>query len=154
MEVTMKSILGRLVIVGTLTTACLVQIDRGGSSGIARADDSSSEGHRSGRFHGRYGFDATGTVIGVGDFAANGVMIFNANGTLTATESVNLDGQIFHINYTGSYTLNPDNTGTITSIDENGGVSTFDWVLTAGRQRASAVQRDEGIITLVKLERQ
>lgn len=88
----MKKTLGRLAVVGLMTVACFVDADRGGA-GIAHAEEASEPAPRRGDFHGRYGWDATGSLVGLGNFVANGVIVFNRDGTLTATESGSLEGE-------------------------------------------------------------
>jgi hypothetical protein len=145
----MKRILATSAFVGLFSGAYLLGLSQSNSASIAHAnlpDSSATEA--------RYGYHGRGTLLGVGDFAANGVLVFNADGTLTATESVNLEGQIFHSTYTGSWTLGPDNTGSFTTIDAHGGASSFAWVLTARRERGTAVMEDAGIVALMEMERQ
>ena len=59
--------------------------------------------------HGSYGLHATGTVIGVGDFAAVGRFIFDGKGNLTATLFVRVNGNNFEPpQITGTYSVSPD----------------------------------------------
>ncbi|XXY47239.1 hypothetical protein WME91_45270 [Sorangium sp. So ce269] len=149
----MKKTLGRLAVVGLMTVACFVDADRGGA-GIAHAEEASESALRRGDFHGRYGWDAAGSLVGLGSFVANGVIVFNRDGTLTATESGSLEGEYFTDTFTGTWTLDEGGTGTFTTVDSAGGVSVFDWVLTAKGQRGTAISRDPGDVTLLRMERQ
>jgi hypothetical protein len=144
--------MGQMALVGLLAIVCFLD-DRGGNAGVARAEEE-AVASTTGSLYGGYGYDASGTVIAAGDYVANGVITFHPDGTLTAVESANFNGQSFYSTYTGWYTVNAGNTGTITTVDQFGGVSVFDLVLTANRYRGSVVQRDEGVLTLLKLERQ
>ena len=63
---------------------------------------------------GRWSFSSSGTVVGVGPRAVVGIFALDADGDLTngkATSSLN--GTIFHETFSGTYTVNPDCTGTI-----------------------------------------
>ncbi|WP_437726701.1 hypothetical protein [Sorangium sp. So ce861] len=149
----MKKSLVRLAIVGLLTGACFLDVEQRGA-GIVHAREPAASERRGGGFHGRYGWDASGTIVGQGNFVANGTITFHRNGTLTATESGNLEGAYFTDTFTGTWTLDQDGTGTFTTVDSSGGVSVFDWVLTAQGQRGTAIARDAGDVTLLRMERQ
>jgi hypothetical protein len=59
--------------------------------------------------HGSYGLHATGSVIGVGDFAAVGRFNFDGNGNLTAQLFVRLNGEnAEHPDITGTYSVSQD----------------------------------------------
>jgi len=59
--------------------------------------------------HGSYGLHATGTVLGVGPFAAVGVFSFDGNGHLTGTLTSRVNGNTFSKEtLTGAYTVTPD----------------------------------------------
>lgn len=149
----MKRTLGRLAVVGLISIACFLDADRGGA-GIAHAEEAAESARRGAGFHGRYGWDAAGSLVGLGSFVANGVIVFHRDGTLTATESGSLEGEYFTDTFTGTWSLGEDDTGTFTTIDSSGGVSVFDWVLTAKGQRGTAISRDTGDVTLLRMERQ
>jgi len=59
--------------------------------------------------HGSYGLHATGTVIGVGDFAAVGRFTFDGNGNLTGKLFVRVAGNNAEPPvFSGSYSVSPD----------------------------------------------
>lgn len=59
--------------------------------------------------HGSYGLRATGTVIGVGDFAAVGRFDFDGHGQLTATLYVRVNGNnVGPVHPSGTYSVSPD----------------------------------------------
>jgi hypothetical protein len=63
--------------------------------------------------NGSYGLHATGSVIGVGDFAAVGRFVFDGKGSLTAKLFVRINGNnVEPPEFTGTYTVNPDCTVT------------------------------------------
>ena len=65
--------------------------------------------------HGHYSLHATGTVIGVGDFAAVGRFTFDGNGNLTGKLFVRVAGNnVEPPEFTGTYSIGPDCTVTDT----------------------------------------
>jgi hypothetical protein len=59
--------------------------------------------------HGSYGLHATGTIIGVGDFAAVGRFTFDGRGNLSAKLFVRVNGNnIEPPPITGTYAVSPD----------------------------------------------
>jgi hypothetical protein len=63
--------------------------------------------------HGSYGLHATGTVIGVGDFAAVGRFTFDGKGNLSAKLFVRINGNnVEPPEFTGTYSVSPDCTVT------------------------------------------
>ncbi len=59
--------------------------------------------------HGSYGLHATGTVIGVGDFAAVGRFAFDGKGNLTASLFIRVNGNNIEApQITGTYSVSPD----------------------------------------------
>jgi len=141
----MKRIVSVLAVLGLSTVAYLTGVS---AASTARADDALQFGVKPIK----YGYNAEGTITGLGPFVANGVVTLLPDGSIAAVETANVNNTIYHTNYTGSYTISPDNTGTLTTIDPYGGVSHFSVVFTSGRQRATGVQDDD--IVLLKLERQ
>ncbi len=62
---------------------------------------------------GKWGFTTNGTVVGVGPRASQGILTLDAAGNLLdgkATSSLN--GSVTHETFSGTYTVNPDCTGT------------------------------------------
>ena len=63
--------------------------------------------------NGSYGLHATGTIVGVGDFAAVGRFTFDGNGNLTGRLFVRVAGNnIAPPAFTGTYSVSPDCTVT------------------------------------------
>src|ERR1700681_1412603 len=73
-----------------------------------------ADGHGDGQcsnatLHGSYGLHATGTVNGVGDFAAVGRFAFDGKGNLTGKLFVRVNGNnVEPPEFTGTYSVNPD----------------------------------------------
>jgi hypothetical protein len=80
--------------------------------------------------HGNYGLHATGTVIGVGDFAAVGRFTFDGKGNLKAKLFVRINGNnVEPPELTGVYSVSPDCTVT----DSWGGSSHVSVIVDRGR---------------------
>jgi hypothetical protein len=71
---------------------------------------------------GNYGFSDSGTIVGVGPRAAVGLLSFNAAGQIKGQVTASLNGGISQTTLSGTYTVNPDCTGTttFTELDQNG----------------------------------
>jgi hypothetical protein len=67
------------------------------------------------RAAGTYALTDTGTVVGVGPRSAVGIWTMDAAGNVTNGKGTSsLNGTIFHETFSGTYTVDPDCTGTIT----------------------------------------
>jgi hypothetical protein len=99
------------------------------SGNIAEGKDNCSNA----TLKGSYGLHATGTIIGVGDFAAVGLFTFDGKGGLTGKLFVRANGNNFAPpEFTGTYSVNPDCTvsdswggSTHVSVIVNGGKEYF-----------------------------
>lgn len=69
------------------------------------------------RTAGTYGVSDTGTVAGIGPRAVVGLITFDHAGNASAVVTANLNGSVSQTTLTGTYTVNPDCTGT-TSFSE------------------------------------
>jgi hypothetical protein len=71
---------------------------------------------------GSYGFSDSGTVVGVGPRAAVGLLTFNAAGQVQGPVTASLAGGITQTSLFGTYTVNPDCSGTASfaELDQNG----------------------------------
>jgi hypothetical protein len=73
---------------------------------------------------GSFGYKSTGTLLKsyvlppfAGPFAEVGIQTFDANdGTTSATATLSSNGNIVSVTVTGTYTVNPDCTGTVTLL--------------------------------------
>jgi hypothetical protein len=75
--------------------------------------------------HGSYGLHATGTIIGVGEFAAVGRFTFDGNGTLTAVLITRVNANNSVRTLTGPYSVSSDCIMSDTWIfDDDGSSST------------------------------
>ncbi len=75
----------------------------------ARAADSACSLSRAA---GHYGFLDSGTVVGVGARAAVGLLTFDAEGNISGPVTASLGGSVTGTTLSGTYSVNPDCTGT------------------------------------------
>ncbi len=57
------------------------------------------------------------------------------------------NGEIVHRTYTGTYTVNPDGTGSTLLTDSNGDVTHFDIFIRKDRDEVSYVETDPGVVS-------
>jgi hypothetical protein len=82
-------------------------------------------------------------------FTQSGYEIYRGNGTMSGFFTGSDNGVISrNIRYTGTYTLNPDCSGTLTTRDEGSNVDLhFDQFVMPSGKEFSWIQTDEGIIS-------
>lgn len=61
---------------------------------------------------GKYGVSDSGTVVSVGPRAATALLTLDAEGNITGKVTANVNGGVTHTTVSGTYTVNPDCTGT------------------------------------------
>lgn len=100
---------------------------------------------------GNYTDQATATVIpgGLAPAACTGIVTFDGKGNLTARESHSFNGFIVPVaNYTGTYTLNADCSGTmILKSLEQGFTTKQNFVVTEDNKEIPYVAQDEGVVS-------
>jgi hypothetical protein len=95
---------------------------------------------------GNYGFTASGFFPnGAGDapIAASGVVTLDGEGTATATITASFDGSVQTFPYTGTYSVNPDCTGSITATPGSG-LASFSIVVVRGGAEILGIDIDPG----------
>lgn len=104
-----ERIRSKMVQVLSLSTVAVVLF---GNTLIADEHDKDENGNRqcsNATLNGSYGLHATGTIIGVGPFAAVGVFTFDGRGNLSATLTQKVNGNASPpITITGTYTVAPN----------------------------------------------
>jgi hypothetical protein len=98
---------------------------------------------------GTYIFDYTGYTIVDGEhvpFSAAGFEYYNGDGTMRGVFSGVDGGVTRNLEYTGTYTVNPDCTSELTTNDPVFGDLHFDQFLGPGGNRFTFVQTDEGSV--------
>ncbi len=92
---------------------------------------------------GRFGYSFTGSISGLGSTAAVGIIRINGDGTLSATDTQSIAGQITRDRkFTGTYTVNPNCTGS--AVFSTGG--TGDFVVVNDRTEFLFVFTNPGIV--------
>src|SRR5262245_28579702 len=72
---------------------------------------------------------------------------YHGDGTMTGVYSFSDHGTISHnVSYTGTYTVNPDCTGALTTVDENGVVVHADLFFGRDGEEVSFVLTDSGVV--------
>jgi hypothetical protein len=87
---------------------------------VAPTAQAADKGCTNGSLKGTFAYTNTGVLTApvspAGPFAGVGAQTFDGNGNTTATGSVSVNGNIFAVTITGTYTVNPDCTGTFTLL--------------------------------------
>ena len=98
---------------------------------------------------GTYGFNFAGVYFDssgntVYDSSA-GLWTLDGQGNVTGKETDSFDGQIFRADtYTGTYTVNSDCTGSLTTNSQAVGPANYDFTLTNGHNQILLVENDSG----------
>jgi hypothetical protein len=81
------------------------------------------------------------------DFAFAGKEQFHGDGTLKGVSTYTDKDNVLHrVSYTGTYTVNPDCTGTYTSTDENGVVTHIDMFFGTDAAELYFILTDPGVV--------
>jgi hypothetical protein len=99
---------------------------------------------------GSYVYANSGFVVSGSDqipFAQAGRDVFYGDGTFTGAATVNTNGAVARIVYSGTYTLNPDCSGAATLTDNLGGISHFDLFVSNSGTVLTYVQTDPDYVT-------
>lgn len=112
--------------------------------------------------NGTYAVGRQGTIVGsLGTpfpappfpFAEAGIATFNGAGTFFGKTTVNADGFVLTPTFTGSYTVNPDCTGTVT-VNSSLGINLHNAIVVAnGGQRYIETQTDQWAVVEGRVER-
>ncbi len=92
---------------------------------------------------GTYGWYGTATNVDNGRISADvAIQTFDGAGQFTGHDTLNSNGEIFHRTFTGSYTVNPDCTGTLVFTFAMGAEARAEFVIVAGGSEMFAIQTD------------
>jgi hypothetical protein len=81
------------------------------------------------------------------DFAVAGKETFHGDGTLSGVSSFTDKDNILHdVSYSGTYTVNPNCTGTYTSTDENGVITHIDMFFPRDGSEIDMVVTEPGLV--------
>ncbi len=114
----------------------------------AKADD---KGCSNASLQGTYGYTSIGTITAPPDIAGPvaevGTQTFDGRGNTTATATLSSNGTLFPLTITGTYTVNPDCTGTFTLQVAPFGI-TVDvlFVIDDGWNEFRAIETDAGFV--------
>jgi len=144
------------VAIGTLVAvAALIALRAGFPSGTlptVHAQEVDLEGCSAATLHGRYGltFSGYGTngavpapITAFIPVAGVGLVTFDGNGNLSAAETVSLGGLIQPVNLPGTYTVNSDCTGTLTTANAH-----LNLVIVRNGREILAVNTDPGRVVV------
>ena len=81
------------------------------------------------RAAGTYGVSDSGTVVGIGPRAAVALLTLDAAGNIKGKVTASLNGSVTNGTLSGTFTVNPDCTGLLTSTD---GGDNFGFVIVGG----------------------
>jgi hypothetical protein len=80
-------------------------------------------------------------------FAQAGRDVFDGDGTMRGEAIVNFNGAVLAIFYSGTYTVEPDCTGAVTFIDDDGIATHYDIAIEDGGAEFGFVQTDSNFVT-------
>jgi hypothetical protein len=90
-----------------------------------------------------------GTLIG----ASNGIETFDGNGNTSGSETVNISGDTHQQSYTGTYSVNPDCTGSITLDLANGSKRTGTISIVNGGREIEVAKRASTVVEFGSLKK-
>ena len=123
--------------------------------GIApRAQAGENKGCSNATLRGTFGYTATGTLLPaaapapfVGPFGEVGRQTFDGNGNTAATATINANGNIINATIQGTYTVNPDCTGSMTrDVSPLGITAHDDFVIDDDGVELRSIATDPGAI--------
>jgi len=114
----------------------------------AKADD---KGCSTATLKGAFVFTSTGFIVApaqvAGPLGEVGLQTFDGKGNTNATATISVNGNIIQLTLTGTYTVNPDCTGTFTfQVSPIGITSHLYFVIDQGGNGFQALVTDQGII--------
>jgi hypothetical protein len=119
--------------------------------GLASPAKAADKGCSTATLKGTFGNTGTGFATAppelAGPFASVGTETFDGKGTLTATGIVSLNGTIVEVTETGTYTVNPDCTGTHTVVISPLGITAHAFfVIDDGANELRVIATDPGLV--------
>ncbi|WP_164008580.1 hypothetical protein [Pyxidicoccus trucidator] len=137
-------------VMGSVLTAGLLGIAHEASGEVPAAETSMNSACKPSMLKGNYIYANDGYIVSGSDqvpFAQAGHDFFKGDGTLTGAATINTNGVVTRIVYTGTYTVAPDCSGTATLLDNLGGTAHFDFFVTKNGAALAYVQTDAGYVT-------
>jgi len=143
-------VLGTLVAVATAIG--LGATFHGGTLPKVHAQEIDLEGCRAATLNGRYGLTFSGystngavpaPINAFVPVAGGGLVTFDGNGNLSASETVSLGGKTLPVNLPGTYTVNSDCTGSLTTANAH-----LNLVIVRNGREILAVNTDQGHVVV------
>jgi hypothetical protein len=137
-------------VMGSVLTAGLLGLAHEASGGELTAEHSTNSQCKPRMLKGNYIYANDGYIVSESErvpFAQAGHDLFQGDGTFTGSATVSTNGEITRIVYSGTYTLEPDCSGTATLTDNLGGTAHFDFFVTKNGTELAYVQTDAGYVT-------
>jgi hypothetical protein len=103
--------------------------------------------------HGSYAFTESGTILDIGPVAVAGVIEADGNGKLTAADTVSLNGEVIQGDLDFTYQVNPNCTGTASSVPGQEPAH-FNVVLVNRGEQVVGIHTDRGTTLILKAKRQ
>ncbi len=127
--------------------------------GITTTAQAAAKGCSNATLKGTYAYTNTGFITAppaeAGPFAGVGTQTFDGNGGTTATAWVSQNGNIVQVAITGTYTVNPDCTGTLTlQISPVGITGHAFFVISDNGAELRAINTDPGSVITTTARRQ
>jgi hypothetical protein len=126
---------------------------------VPRAQASEDKGCSNANLHGSFGYTATGTLLGApppfaGPFGEVGRQTFDGKGNTEATATLSANGNIQKVTITGTYTVNPDCTGSMTlNVSPLGVTAHADFVIVDDGAEFRAISTDQGVAVETRVYR-
>jgi len=137
----------RSTIAKTLTTAAVTAL----ALAISPAAKAGDKGCSNETLRGTFAYTSTGYITAppafAGPFAEVGTQIFDGNGGTTAAVMSSQNGNILPLTITGTYTVNPDCTGTMTlQVSPIAVTVDVSFVIDDGGDGFQAIETDPGLV--------
>jgi hypothetical protein len=124
-------LISALFVAALLTTGLLTRTQHSTITPVAKAQDVTADDNPFDRaktrqciasaLAGRFSYVFEGSIVGVGENRAVGVIDIRPDGTLSAADTASFAGRVTKRTFTGTYTLNPDCTGSAVFTTGTGG---------------------------------
>jgi len=151
----MRNMKTKVVLVTLVAVAAMIGLGAtypGGTLPKVHAQEVDLEGCRVATLNGRYGLTFSGystngavpaPISAFIPVAGGGLVTFDGNGNLSASETVNLGGKIESVNLPGTYTVNSDCTGSFTTANAH-----LNLVIVRNGREILAVNTDQGHVVV------
>jgi hypothetical protein len=103
--------------------------------------------------HGSYAFTESGSILDIGPVAVAGVFQADGKGNLTTADTVSLNGQIIQENLNFTYQVNPDCTGSASSVPGQEPAH-FNFVIINRGEQLVGIHTDPGTTLILKARQQ